>query len=259
LDISKVVPAEGSKRVVEADVRRAYELFAAAPVAVPKTPAGARKVIAMRMEESFRTPHFYVHAEVDAAFLAKVREEMLPIVEEQFHVRLTYNDLLVKAIAMTLRAMPNLNCYWNQGEIVTRSEVNIGLAVQVNDTLLVPVIRSADRLSLAQIALARHEIVEKCRRSDVKLTDFEGGSVTISNLGPFGVDRFQAILNPPQSAIIAVGRVAKRPFVDGDAVVARLTMPISVSVDHRVVDGVAAAGFLSGLVKLLQSPLRLVV
>jgi pyruvate dehydrogenase E2 component (dihydrolipoamide acetyltransferase) len=271
LDISQVVPAPGSKRVVEADVRRAYErsvatrqspsepTVASPVVAASKSSARARRVIAMRMEESFRTPHFYVHAEVDAALLTKVREEMLPIIEEQHHVRVTYNDLLVKAIAMTLRAMPNLNCYWSQGEVVARREVNVGLAVQANDTLLVPVIRDADRLSLAQIAVFRREIVEKCRRSDVKLTDFEGGSVTLSNLGPFGVDRFQAILNPPQSAIIAVGRVAKRPFVDGDEVVARLTMPMSVSVDHRVVDGVAAAGFLSGIVKLLQSPLRLVV
>jgi pyruvate dehydrogenase E2 component (dihydrolipoamide acetyltransferase) len=271
LDLSQVVAAEGSKRVVEADVQRAYERLAATrpspgepAVASPveeasKPSARARKVIAMRMEESFRTPHFYVHAEVDAALLTKVREEMLPIIEEQHHVRVTYNDLLVKAIATTLRAMPNLNCYWNEGEIVSRREVNVGLAVQANDTLLVPVIRDADRLSLAQIAVFRREIVEKCRRSDVKLTDFEGGSVTLSNLGPFGVDRFQAILNPPQSAIIAVGRVAKRPFVDGNEVVARLTMPISISVDHRVVDGVAAARFLSGIVQLLQSPLRLVV
>ena len=184
---------------------------------------------------------------------------MLPIVEERHHVRLTYNDLLVKAIAMTLRARPTLNCYWKDGEIVSRSEVNVGLAAQTADSLLVPVIRNADRLSVGQIAVARHELVEKCRRSEAKLTDFDDGSVTLSNLGPFGVDRFQAILNPPQSAIVAVGRIARRPFVDGDQVVARLTMPVSVSVDHRLVDGVAAAGFLNGIVQLLQSPLRLVL
>jgi len=222
-------------------------------------PARARKVIATRLEESFRTPHFYVHGEVDAAFLAKVREEMIPIVEEEHHIRLSYNDLLAKAIAMVLRGMPNLNSYWNDGEIVSRSEVNVGLAVQADDRLLVPVIRHADRLSLGQIAVAREETVERCRRGAAKPSDFEGGSVTLSNLGAFGVDRFQAILNPPESAIIAVGKVAKRPFIDGDSVVARLTMPVSVSVDHRVVDGVAAARFLDGIVKLLQAPLRLVV
>ena len=254
VDVSKLAPAPGSKRVVEADVRHAAPMAAA-----PKASDRARKAIAALLEESFRTPHFYVHAEVDASFLARIREEMLPIVDERYHVRLTYNDLLVKAIAMTLRTTPHLNCYWKDGEIVSRSEVNIGLAAQTNDSLLVPVIRNADRLSVGQIALARHELVEKCRRSEAKLTDFEDGSVTLSNLGPFGVDRFQAILNPPQSAIVAVGRIARRPFVDGYDVVARLTMPMSISVDHRVVDGVAAAGFLNGIVQLLQSPLRLVI
>jgi pyruvate dehydrogenase E2 component (dihydrolipoamide acetyltransferase) len=119
---------------------------------------------------------------------------------------------------------------------------------------VVPVIRNVDRLSLAEIAAAREELVEKCRRAEAKPADFEGGSLTISNLGSLGVDRFQAILNPPQSAIIAVGRIAKRPFVEGDNVVARLTLAISVSVDHRVVDGVSAANFLRKLVSLLQAP-----
>jgi pyruvate dehydrogenase E2 component (dihydrolipoamide acetyltransferase) len=260
------MPVHGSKRIVEADVRSTFEKLAAAPAAAlslprpaRKAPVNTRKIIAARLEESFRTPHFYVHAEADATFLAKLREDLVPVIEEQYQVRLTYNDLLVKAIAMTLRALPELNCYWDQGEIVSRSTVHVGLAVQVSGSLLVPVIRDADRLTVAEIAAARHELVERCRRAEVKLADLEDGSVTLSNLGPFGVDRFQAILNPPQSAIVAVGRIIKRPFVEGDAVVARLTAPISISVDHRVVDGVAAAGFLSGIVQLLQSPVRLVL
>jgi pyruvate dehydrogenase E2 component (dihydrolipoamide acetyltransferase) len=211
------------------------------------------------MEQSFRAPHFYVQAEVDASSLVKIREEILPIVEEQYGVRLTYNDLLVKAIAMALRALPQLNCYWNDGEIVSRNTVHVGLAVQIDENLMVPVIRDADRLTVAEIAVVRHELVEKCRRAEMKTTDLQDGSVTLSNLGPFGVDRFQAILNPPQSAIVAAGRIAKRPFVDSDAVVARLTLPLSISVDHRVIDGVAAARFLSRMVALLQSPLRLLL
>jgi pyruvate dehydrogenase E2 component (dihydrolipoamide acetyltransferase) len=211
------------------------------------------------MEHSFRAPHFYVQAEVDASSLVKLREEMLPIVEEQYGVRPTYNDLLVKAIAMALRALPQLNCYWNDGEIVSRNTVHVGLAVQIDESLMVPVIRDADRLTVAEIAVVRHELVEKCRRAEMKMTDLQDGSVTLSNLGPFGVDRFQAILNPPQSAIVAAGRIATRPFVDGDAVVARLTLPLSISLDHRVIDGVAAARFLSGMVALLQSPLRLLL
>jgi len=211
------------------------------------------------MEESFRTPHFYVHAEADAAFLAKLREEMAPVIEGQHGVRLTYNDFLLKAVGLTLRTLPRVNCYWAEGQIVARDSVDIGLAMQVEDELLVPVIRGADRLALAEIAVARRSLVERCRRADVAPSDFEGGGATISNLGPFGVDRFQAILNPPQSVIVAVGRIARRPFVDGDSVVARLTAPISVSVDHRVIDGVLAAKFLHGLVSLLESPTQLLL
>jgi len=267
IDIARVACPEGSNRIVEADVRRAFEQMAPAAASTPVTAAPvsakpasrARQILAARLEESFRTPHFYVHDELDVTSLAHLREELLPILEERHNVRLTYNDLLIKAIAMTLRSMPNVNCSWNQGEIVQRNAVNIGLAVQTEESLLVPVIRDADRLSLAQIATARRDLVDRCRRSEVKVSDLEDGSVTLSNLGPFGVDRFQAILNPPQSAIIAAGRIAKRPFVEGDAVMARLTLPLSVSVDHRVIDGVAAARFLAGIVALLRSPLRLIL
>ena len=264
IDISSLHPAPGSNRVVEADVLLAAQSSAGGPREKFRTAATqkrmtsrARRIIAARMEESFRTPHFYVHAEADAASLAKLREDMLPAVEEQHRVRLTYNDLLLKAVALTLRALPLVNCYWAEGEIVARDSVDIGLAMQVEDELLVPVIRGADRSTLAEIAVARRSLVEKCRRGNVTPADFEDAGATISNLGPFGVDRFQAILNPPQSVIVAVGRIARRPFVDGDNVVARLTAPISVSVDHRVIDGVLAAKFLHGVVSLLESPTRL--
>lgn len=253
IDLSLLRPAPGSSRISEADVLRTHEKLTG-----PAAPR-ARSILAARMEESFRTPHFYVHADADVSQLARMREELLPIVEERHQVRVTYNDLFVKAIAAALHGMPRLNCYWSDGQTVFRSSIDVGLVVHLNGNLLVPVIRAADRLTVAEIAIARRDLVEKCRRSKAEATDFEGGSVTLSNLGPFGVDRFEAILNPPQSAIIATGRIAKRPFVEGDSVVARLTLPLSISVDHRVIDGVAAAGFLHALVNSLQSPLRLVL
>ena len=266
IDISRVTPRPGARRIVEADVRRSFQSrSAASPRAasrvvstVGKTAASSvRKLVAARMEESFRTPHFYVQAEADATSLAKLRDELLPLVEAEHHVRLTYNDFLIKALAMAVRAQPNLNSYWEDGEIVSRSAVNIGLAVQVNDNLLVPVIHDASQLTIGEIAVARHELVDKCLRSAIRLPELEDGSITVSNLGPFGVDRFQAILDPPQSAIVAVGRIAKRPYVEGDNVVARLTVPLSISVDHRVIDGVAAAAFLREIVGRLESPFRL--
>jgi pyruvate dehydrogenase E2 component (dihydrolipoamide acetyltransferase) len=233
IDIATLSAATSKHRVVEADVLR---------MARTRT-SRARKVIAARLEESFRTPHFYLHAELDATALAKCRDEH----------RVTYNDIIISAAALALRATPEINSCWRDGEIVPRETIDIGLAVQAQDSLLVPVIRNADRLSIAEIAAVRQELVEKCLRANAKPADFEGGSLTISNLGSFGVDRFQAILNPPQSAIIAVGRIAKRPFVEGDYVVARLTLAVSLSLDHRVVDGVTGARFLRELMSLLQA------
>ncbi|MBM3756041.1 MAG: 2-oxo acid dehydrogenase subunit E2 [Acidobacteria bacterium] len=256
LDIDSVPAAPDSNRVVEADVLRFAESRTSS---TPAAASRVRKVIAARLEESFRTPHFYVHAEVDAAGLAELRDELLPVLLERDGVRLTYNDLLVKAAALALRALPQVNCYWRQGEVVSLDTANIGLAVQAGESLVVPVIRGPDRLTIAEIARERQRLVDKSGSSTLQRADVEDASLTISNLGAFGVDRFQAILNPPQSMIIAAGRIAQRPSVIGGAVVARLTLPLSVSVDHRVIDGVAAAQFLRALAGRLESPIGLVV
>jgi pyruvate dehydrogenase E2 component (dihydrolipoamide acetyltransferase) len=252
LDIADVRPAPGARRVVEADVLRARAASAG------QRASGPRQVIAERLEESFRAPHFYVQAEADATFLARTLAD-LRTAEAPGKVRLTYNDLFVKAIARALGENPAINSQWREGRVEPLDSIGIGLAVQGPRALLVPVIRHADTLSLDAIAAARQALVERCTRGAISAAELAGGSVTLSNLGPFGVDRFQAILNPPQSAIVAIGRVAKRPFVDGDAVVARLTVPITISVDHRVVDGVAAARFLGSIVQAIESPIRLLL
>lgn len=262
IELAAVSPAPGGRRIVEEDVLRAAAALpkpAAVPVEAPSVAARGRRVIAARLEESFRTPHFYVQADVNARALARLREELLPVLLERDGVRLSVNDLLIKAAALALRARPEVNRYWRDGESVPWETAHIGLAVQTEENLLVPVIRDADRLGVGAIARARQALVEKSQAGRLQAGDSEGASLTISNLGAFGVDRFQAILNPPQSLILAVGRMAKRPVVEGDAVVARLTLPLSVSVDHRVIDGVAAARFLEALVQTLEAPLRLLL
>jgi pyruvate dehydrogenase E2 component (dihydrolipoamide acetyltransferase) len=257
IELAAVSPAPGGRRIVEEDVLRAA---AARPKpAATLAAARGRRVIAARLEESFRTPHFYVEADVNATALARLREELLPVLGERDGVRLSFNDLLIKAAALALRARPEVNRYWRNGESVPWETAHIGLAVQTEENLLVPVIRDADQLGVGAIARARQALVEKSQARRLQTCDSEGASLTISNLGAFGVDRFQAILNPPQSLIIAAGRMAKRPVVEGDAVVARLTLPLSVSVDHRVIDGVAAARFLEALVQTLEAPLRLLL
>ncbi|MBM3734993.1 MAG: 2-oxo acid dehydrogenase subunit E2 [Acidobacteria bacterium] len=247
IDIATVSAAPGANRVVEADVLRVGK------------PRGTQQVVAARLEESFRAPHFYVQADADAEAFVKLRGDLLPILEKRHGVRVTYNDLLVKAAAMALDAMPQLNCYWRDGTIMPFGSVDVSLAVQAGDSLLAPVIRNASKSAIAEIAAARGALVEKCQQRRAVPEDLRGGSMTVSNLGPFGVDRFQAILNPPQPLILAVGRIAKRPVVDGDRIAARTTVPLSLSVDHRVINGVAAAQFLQQIVSLIESPLRLVL
>ena len=223
VDIANVQPREGAQRIVEADVLRN---------------APARTTIAARLEESFRAPHFYLHADANVEALAALRHEHRPA---------NYNDFLIKAIAIALVRHPRVNAYWDNGAVVSRTTQHIALAAQIGDTLYTPVIQNPAEKSLAQIARDREQAL--AQRSHSK-----DASATLSNLGPFGVDRFEAILNPPQSVIVAVGKIAKRPVVVDDQVVARLTMPISLSVDHRVVDGVPAAQFLQTLIAILESP-----
>ena len=235
IDIATVTPREGATRIIEADVLKVVR------------PA------AKLMEEAFRAPHFYLHADADATALASLRNALLPLLP----TRVSYNDILIKAVAVALKQHPRLNAHWVDNAIVQRTQIHIGLAVDADDRLLVPVIRNADQKSIADIAADRAALVERCRQKKATREDLADGSVTLTNLGTFGVDRFQAILNPPQSAILAIGRIAQRPVVVDGQVVARLTVPLSLSVDHRVADGLAAARFLQAIVELVEAPLRL--
>lgn len=264
VDLASVHARPGARRVIENDVFQAAQARKPGSASEPsplseRAVLRARQVLAARLEESFRTPHFYLQATADAVPLARFLDEMRPHVEAQYHARLTYNDLLIKALALAVKAVPQVNHYWSAGQIVPQPAIDVSLAVQAGDSLLVPVIRHAATRTIGEIAVERECLVDKCRRGQAKPEDFHGGSVTLSNLGPFGVDRFQAILNPPQSAILAVGGIRKRPFVDGDTIVARLTVPLTISVDHRVVDGVVAARFLQTLVEWIEAPMRLVL
>ncbi|MBY0507850.1 MAG: 2-oxo acid dehydrogenase subunit E2 [Bryobacteraceae bacterium] len=233
VDLAQVQPRPGKQRIIAADVQKIAR------------PLPHRVTVATRMEESFRAPHFYLHADADAEALAHYRDQRRP---------LSYNDLLLKAIALALTRHPRVNAYWANDGVVARVTHHVALAAQVGEQLLTPVIPNPAEKSLAQITADRLEVLERCRQRTTRPADFADASATLSNLGPFGVDRFQAILNPPQSIIVAAGSIRKRPVVVGDAVVARLTLPISLSVDHRVVDGVAAAAFLQTLIAILEAP-----
>lgn len=272
IEIASVAAAHPGGRIVEADIQRAHDLLAAArPIAPPQESNGAaapslltsakiRKATAARMEESARNaPHFYLHSMADAERLYQLRSDLQPEIELRTGQRLTFTDLFVRALALTLRRNPEVNCSWQAAELIRWNDVNIGIAVQSADRLLVPVLRNADRMPLSEIAQARAGLVAKVREGRLALADLEEGRTTLSNLGPFGVDSFSPILNAHQSNILAVGRIAQRPCAHKGNVVVRWTVGLTFAFDHRAVDGVAGAKLLRTLVELVENPVRLLI
>lgn len=221
-----------------------------------RVPSRLQQIVARRLSESKATvPHFYVAAEIDMAAALELRRTLIATFGDE--ERISVNDLIVKACALALRARPDINTSWRDGQYVVHAHVNVGIAVDVPAGLVVPVIRDADRLSLRAMASARKALVEKARAGKLAPRDIEGGVFTVSNLGMYDVDEFQAIINPPESAILAVGSVVERAVVVDGAVVVRPRMRVNLSVDHRVVPGVPAAEFMAEVKRLLQEPLRL--
>ena len=212
------------------------------------------RVMAERMTHSWTTvPHFFLLREANAQGLV----DWLVSARSRTGEKLTYTDLLVKLIAAALRHSPRINASWQDGNIQLHSEINIGLAVAVEDGLIVPVIHRADGLSLRQIAARRADVVQRAQSGKLRPDDILGGTFTVSNLGMYGVDAFNAIINPPQAAILAIGRIADRVVPVNGQVVVQPGITLSLSCDHRAVDGARGAQFLDALANLIEHPLSL--
>jgi len=212
------------------------------------------RIMAERMTQSWTTaPHFYLVREVNASRLMTWRERA----GKQAGARITYTDLLVRLVAAAIRQHPRVNVSWKDGTLVSHGDVNIGLAVALEDGLVVPVLHRADTLTLAEIAQRREDLVTRAQAGKLRPADIQGGTFTISNLGMYGVDAFNAIVNPPQAAILAVGRIAERVVpVNGQPAV-QPAMVLTLSCDHRAVDGARGAQFLGALADLVEEPLAL--
>jgi pyruvate dehydrogenase E2 component (dihydrolipoamide acetyltransferase) len=212
------------------------------------------RTMADRLTQAWTTiPHFYLIREVNASRLMSWKEKA----QKNSTEKITYTDLLVKLTTAALKQYPRLNASWINDNIVINPEINIGLAVAVEDGLLVPVIHHADEMNLSQLASSRSGIVNRAKSNKLSLDDLSGGTFTISNLGMYGVDAFNAIVNPPQAAILAVSRIADRVVpVNGQPAVQPM-MTLSLSCDHRVVDGARGAEFLQALADLIEEPLQL--
>ena len=214
------------------------------------------RIMAERMTASWTTaPHFYLVREVNVSRLVSWLEKA----RKQTGAHVTYTDLLVKLVAAAISQHPAVNASWKDGAIVRNADINIGLAVAIDDGLVVPVLHRADTLSLAELATRREDLVSRAQAGKLRPPDIQGGGFTISNLGMYGVDAFNAIVNPPQAAILAVGRIADRVVAQDGQPAVQPTMVLTLSCDHRALDGARGAQFLGALAELIEEPLALLV
>ena len=254
-------------RIIARDVENAPAATPAfaGPAPVPAMPAGAadtripltgmRRVIAERLLASkTHIPHFYLTIEVDAAPLMKLRAEANASAEANGGAKLTVNDFALKAVVSSAQKVPAVNAAFAGDAIIQYASVNLCVAIAVDDGLVTPVIRDAQKKSIREISEAVKDVAGRARAKKLKPEEFFGGTITVSNLGAYGIEHFCAIINPPQAAILAIGAIVKKPVVEGDSIAIGQRMSITLSGDHRVVDGAVAATYLAELKKLLENP-----
>jgi pyruvate dehydrogenase E2 component (dihydrolipoamide acetyltransferase) len=272
VDLSSVKGTGPEGRVTETDVRAAAKSRPAAPG--PAVPAaikagesariqlsGMRRIIAQRLVESLGpVPHFYLDIDVDAAPLMEAREELKSAGEGTDAAKITVNDFVLKAAVQAAVKVPRVNASFDGDAIVQYADVDLGIAVAIEDGLLTPVIRAAQNKSLREISELAKDLAHRARNKRMKPEEFQGGTFTVSNLGGMGIDRFSAVINPPQGFILAVGKITKVPVVDDcDQIMVGHRMSLTMSCDHRVIDGALGAEYLKELRHLLENPALLLV
>lgn len=254
IDLSALTGSGPDGAVLAADVPLSKELDT---TTVPsfETPGTVWRLMAERMSTSWTTvPHFYLVREVNASGLIEWRNHVAPSIEKRIGIKPTFTDLLVKVIGFTLRDHPHVNASWAEGRIQWNPDINIGVAAAIDEGLIVPVVHGADGASLSEIAMRRSDLIERAHQKKLRPADISGGTFTLSNLGMYGVDAFDAIVNTPQAAILSVGRIADRVVPMDGQIVIRPMMVLTLSLDHRVVDGARAAQFLKDLALLIEDP-----
>ena len=259
VDLTRVRGSGAAGEILAADVEAAAKQAGSAGAKPPHQTATALSSVARLMAErtahSWATvPHFFVVRDVDAAALNEARAQITKISEQTGGARVTLTDLLVGVVARVLAKHPRLNASWSGETIRRNADINVGLAMAVDDGVVAPVIANADRLSVAQTAVQRAELSERARAGKLRPADLAGGTFTISNLGMYQVDAFSAIIIEPQAAILAIGGIANRVVALEGKPVVRPMLTLTLSSDHRVVDGARAAQFMEDLVQALQIP-----
>ena len=252
LDLSRVPGSGPEGRVIRRDV----EGVAARPAFTDVPLSMIRKTIAKRLSQSIGPiPTFYLTTEIDMERATDLREQFKTLYGDT--VRVSFNDLVVKAVGLALAKHPACNAWWQDDKIRYWNEVHIGMAVAVKDGLITPVIRNADLKALRDISAESRELATRARDRKLKPEEYTGSTFSISNLGMFDIEHFTAVINPPEAAILAIGSIAQVAAVVNGQVVARRRMRVTMSCDHRVIDGATGAAFLTTLKLLLENPVGL--
>jgi len=274
LDLSRISGSGPQGRVIRADVEAALSAPSAQPpqpaAAAPAPPAAGgddervalsqmRRTIARRMAESTRTvPHFFLTTTVDATEMASLRKQ----INEQMAddgIKITFNDMVVKGVALAIRKVPEVNVSFAEDSVLKHKRVHIGVAVATERGLIVPVVRDVDQKSIGQVARETRDLAERANSGRLQPPDYTGGTFTVSNLGMFGVEQFNAVINPPEAAILAVGAITREPTERDGQIVVRDHMKLTLSVDHRALDGAIGARYLQALKAILEKPMLLLV
>ena len=278
IDLGRVTGTGPGARIIARDVETATPqtggaapVASAAPAAVRAMPAGEndqriplsgmRKVIAERLLLSKTTiPHFYLNIEVDAGELMELRAEVNATAEKSGQAKLTVNDFVLKAAIVAAVRVPKVNASFDGDAVVYYSSINLAVAVAIDDGLVTPVIRDAQKKSLREINELVKDLATRARTKKLKPDEYQGGTMTVSNLGAYGIDSFSAIINPPQAIILSVGAVVRKPVVNAKGeIVAGQRLNIGLSCDHRVVDGAIGAEYLAELRKLIENPALMLI
>jgi pyruvate dehydrogenase E2 component (dihydrolipoamide acetyltransferase) len=250
-DVEKAVAAQASAPVVQpASVSR--PAAGVAPVETPHTPL--RRAVASRLQQSKRdAPHFYLRATIRADRLVALREE----INEDAAARISLNDLVIKAVAAAHVAVPEMNVVWGDDAVTQHQQVDVAVAVATDRGLLTPVVRDVASLTVTALAVRVRDLAERARAGRLKQDELEGGTISVTNLGMYDVEEFAAIINPPHAAILAVGAVREEPVIDNGELAVGKVVRVTLSVDHRPVDGVIAARWLASFSDFLSHPVRI--
>jgi pyruvate dehydrogenase E2 component (dihydrolipoamide acetyltransferase) len=276
LDLATITGSGPNGRIVKRDVENAQPAAraeaTASPASVSTPPAAGgsrlvphttmRKVIARRLTDSkANVPHFYVSVDVELDALMALRAQLNALAdgEGEEGVKLSVNDMLIKASAVALKKVPTVNAYFTEEGMLLHEDADISIAVSLDEGLITPIIRKADSKSLREISLEAKSLISRARSGKLKPEEFQGGTFSVSNMGMYGVKDFAAIVNPPQAAILAIAAGRKQPVVSGNEIKIATVMTVTLSVDHRAVDGATAAQWLNAFRTAVQSPLSLVL